>query len=232
MKEEAEWKYTLSCSDDLESAIDGGDLEEVIEALKGAYDELVDQELFDEGRRDKVFSALEQIDIYDDGAEAKVEKKLDQFYNVCDKLGVKISFNESLKESALDSIRFSSDDLKRKAQVLYDNGFITKNQLISGGVSEKDVEDIYDKRFDKNGKERRKSRYGKLKEALFSGIDLKDLADSYKTNTHKDAVKDGAYTPEFFQWCIDTLSPEDKPKRKKKAKTESIKEDTVKLSLG
>jgi len=99
LKEEAEWKYTLSCSDDLESAIDGGDLEEVIEALKGAYDELVDQELFDEGRRDKVFSALEQIDVYDDGAEAKVEKKLDQFYNVCDKLGVKISFNESLKET-------------------------------------------------------------------------------------------------------------------------------------
>lgn len=99
LKESAEWKYTLSCSDDLESAIDSGDLEEVVETLKGAYDELVDQELLDEGRRDKVVSALEQIDVYDDGAESKIEKKLDQFYNVCDKLGVKISFNESLKES-------------------------------------------------------------------------------------------------------------------------------------
>lgn len=99
LKESAEWKYTLSCSDDLESAIDSGDLEEVVEALRGAYDELVDQELLDEGRRDKVVSALEQIDVYDDGAEAKVEKKLDQFYNVCDKLGVKISFNESLDET-------------------------------------------------------------------------------------------------------------------------------------
>ena len=98
LKESAEWKYTLSCSDDLESAIDSGDLEEVVEALKGAYDELVDQELLDEGRRDKVVSALEQIDVYDDGAEATIEKKLDQFYNVCDKLGVKISFNESLEE--------------------------------------------------------------------------------------------------------------------------------------
>lgn len=98
LEEATEWKYTLSCSDDLESAIDSGDLEEVVETLKGAYDELVDQELLDEGRRDKVVSALEQIDVYDDGAESKIEKKLDQFYNVCDKLGVKISFNESLKE--------------------------------------------------------------------------------------------------------------------------------------
>ena len=127
LKESAEWKYTLSCSDDLESAIDGGDLEEVVEALKGAYDELVDQELLDEGRRDKVVSALEQIDVYDDGAEAKVEKKLDQFYNVCDKLGVKISFNESLKEGLLTEGKLeiptvtnnNNDNVRKAIQTVY-----------------------------------------------------------------------------------------------------------------
>ena len=95
---------------------------------------------------------------------------------------------KELKET-LDSIRFSSDDLKRKAQVLYDNGFITYNQLIWGGVSEKDIDKLYSDNFDDNGKQRRKSKYKKsrykkesLKEADERNADLdKGIKDEQET---------------------------------------------------
>ena len=196
LKEEAEWKYTLSCSDDLESAIDGGDLEEVIEALKGAYDELVDQELFDEGRRDKVFSALEQIDVYDDGAEAKVEKKLDQFYNVCDKLGVKISFNESLKE---DWYHFSylsggnpyiAKNEKERDRIL--KKYKGKVEEIKPGFYE--IDDVYDysgKSIKEDTVKQGKSWVNKGKEGTHGKFKTKKGADAQRKAMFANGYKEG-----------------------------------------
>lgn len=94
---------------------------------------------------------------------------------------------KELKE-ALDGLRFSSDDLKRKAQVLYDNGFITYNQLIWGGVSEKDIDKLYSDNFDDNGKQRRKSKY---KKSRYKKESLKESTDGkFKFNSG-----DIAYTP-------------------------------------
>lgn len=87
-----QWRYQLQSGKDIRDAIDAEDYYGVIEALRVAYGELLDNGLIDE---DDYERWTEDFDFYDlddeEDAEEQVNYELDQFYDLCDNIGVWVS---------------------------------------------------------------------------------------------------------------------------------------------
>lgn len=83
-----QWNYQLKCWRDLQDAIDAEDYYGILDAIRGAYAELLDEGLIEE---DDYESWTEDFDVYDlddEDAEDTVQYELDQFYDLCDNIGV------------------------------------------------------------------------------------------------------------------------------------------------
>ena len=93
----AKWNYTLRCGRALKAAIEAEDSAEIINQLRCAYRELADKGMIDEEdylRYTEDFDSLEQ-DMWEEDsadyaeeAEDEINWELDQFYDLCDNIGV------------------------------------------------------------------------------------------------------------------------------------------------
>ena len=94
-----------------------------------------------------------------------------------------ITWNSVLKEGV---------EVKDMAQKLVDAGILTKNQ-VNHTFNDKQIIDTYNKHFDKNGRQNRKSRYGKIKESS-EKLSYQDKADiKQKIDTTDDSELIAAY---------------------------------------
>jgi len=89
----ADWRYRLKCGARLRRAIESGDHEAVIEGIKAAYKELLDNGLIDDYDYEDYTEDLDMYgdtDDYDDLDEA-LDYELNDLYDLCDNIRVWIS---------------------------------------------------------------------------------------------------------------------------------------------
>lgn len=87
--QEFKQRYILKNSAKLRRACRQGDLQGVIDALKASYEELYKQKLIDE---DDFNNWVEELD-YIDETEDEINYQLDEFYDLCDNIGVWVSLD-------------------------------------------------------------------------------------------------------------------------------------------
>lgn len=95
-----------------------------------------------------------------------------------DDRGLEVSAEEiknlKLDETIEKFVKIDDDELLKMADTLYDNGIITKNQLLFGSLTDKDIRKLYRKWFKENGKMRHKPKEESLKEDYGRNIKLYD----------------------------------------------------------
>ena len=84
----ANWRYQLKAGTDLRNAITDEDPEDVLFALRAAYQELWERGFIDEDDYEQYSAELDDFDTDDEDIESSVNWELDQFYDLCDNLRV------------------------------------------------------------------------------------------------------------------------------------------------
>lgn len=81
---------------------------------------------------------------------------------IYDDRGIEVSAEEiknlKLDETIEKFVKIDDDELSKMADKLYDNGIITKNQLLFGSLSDREIRKLYRKWFKENGKIRQKPK--------------------------------------------------------------------------
>lgn len=87
------WNYQLKHGSALRNAINSGDAEDVLDQLLKSYEELRDEGLIDEDDFERYTGDFEMYDVDDEDFEDDIDYELDDFYDLCDNIGVWITLD-------------------------------------------------------------------------------------------------------------------------------------------
>ena len=106
---EKRWSYKLKSGKALRQAVDDEDYDAVKDGLIAAYKEINEAmpEYFDESDLEQAIFDLEGLDLDED----ELNFALNDFYDLCDNLGIWVDMNESITESKLNESSMSRNEM-------------------------------------------------------------------------------------------------------------------------